>query len=280
MRVRKKAAAAAGKGFNCAQALALLGHKVDLLSGVGLDASAWEEECFRHRLVLSPVPLDGPIRMATTIQESDGRTTELVEEGPHASAGAWSCVQRRLGEHPAAGPVVACGSLPEGLPASELSQALLAHPGLVVIDSVPLVREILSSGAERSHPGLVLKLNAQEWHSCLGVEEPALIAARTRKKFPLVALVVTMGNRGAWVQDQEGVERDIGLALSIPAEECYPIGAGDAFTAGLVAGLAEGQAFLEAALQGSRVAELSCRHELPSRFDPEEWAVLRREVAT
>jgi fructose-1-phosphate kinase PfkB-like protein len=263
VRMRPAEAGAAGKGFNCALALGRLGVPAVLISGIGTDAAAWEGACREEGIALRGFPLSGPVRLATTLRDLETEeVTELVEEGPAAAPGAQLMIQEALGAHPAAA-VCCCGTLAPGLDADGILAVLASRTETVLIDSVPLVRAAISGDAV---PGrLVLKLSRAEWTSLCGPDlESGLTKVRT--SLPRAYLVVTDGSRGSMAFPPEGPSFRIGAPAVSPGMRVHPIGAGDAYTAGLAAALAGGIGFAEACRRGAAAAGASCLDPLPSRL--------------
>ncbi|HNY29811.1 MAG TPA: PfkB family carbohydrate kinase [Fibrobacteria bacterium] len=277
VRARRIQSGAAGKGFNCAQAIASLGERVVLVSGVGEDAEAWRQACLDHRLEVFELPLEGETRAATTVIEVDGRVTEIVEEGPPASARSQHVLEERLAAHPVHQPLAFCGTFPEGFDMAGIASCLEARTGLVVVDSIPLVRELLHRPVVC--PGLVLKLNFAEWKSVVQHWTVDGLLAEVRHRLGEVGLVLTAGADGAYAEDASGRRRQYPVARHPDLTQVHPIGAGDAFTAGMVVGHARGLGFLEACAFGSVAAQVSCRHPLPSRLARAEVDHLWAEVS-
>lgn len=264
VRVKKGPAAAAGKGFNCAQAMVELGEAVVLVSGVGSDAQAWRQQCRDHRMELRELPLDGEIRLATTVVESDGRVTEIVEEGPPAAEGSQAELEACLAQHPAEWPLAVCGTFPEGFDLGRLASGLEHRLGMVLVDSMPLVRQLLQHPVEC--PGLVLKLNFAEWKAIIQHWTLEGVLSEARHRLGNVRLVLTAGAEGSCAEDAQGKRCHYPVGKMMAGSQVYPIGAGDAFSAGILVGTLRELPFFQACSFGSLVAQVSCRHPLPSRI--------------
>jgi len=263
VRMRPAETGAAGKGFNCALALGRLGIPSLLVSGIGIDAAAWEAACREEGIALRGFPLEGPVRHATTLRDLEtGEVTELVEEGPAAAPGAQSLVEDALRSGPAAA-ICCCGTLAPGLDAAGILAVLSTRTENVIIDSVPLVRAALAGGALPDRP--VLKLSRAEWTSLCGQDlESAL--AKARNSLPRAFLVATDGSNGSLAAPPDGRSFRVGAPALPDSTRVHPIGAGDAYTAGLAASLARGLGFAEACRRGAAAARASCLHPLPSRL--------------
>lgn len=276
LRVKRVQSGAAGKGFNCAQAVASLGEEVLLVSGIGIDGDPWRSACLDHRLEVCELPLAGEIRTATTILEADGRVTEIVEEGPPAAAWSQETLEERMALHPHDRPLALCGTLPEGFDPVRIAEKLTGRTAMVLVDSIPLVRQLLHSPVRC--PGLVLKLNFSEWKSVVQHWTVDGVLSEVRHRLGEVGLVLTAGADGAYAEDATGRRRHYPVGRIPEGVQIHPIGAGDAFSAGILVAQVRGLGFFESCSFGSVAAQVSCRHPLPSRLSRAEvdrvWAEL------
>ena len=263
VRIRPGETGAAGKGFNCAWALGKLGKSPQLLSGVGTDSVEWEAACRTAGIDLVGFPLSGAIRQAVTLRDLEtNEVTELVEEGPAAAQGAQKLLVDALGQDLDLD-ICCCGTLAPGLDAASILAALAPRRGIVVIDSIPLVRAALHSGSTPAR--LVLKLNEDEWTDLAGNDLESSWSV-VRVSLPKVALVATRGAGGS-VASPSGAKTASILAPSLPlGTTVHPIGAGDAYTAGLMEALSNGLGLVEACGRGAALARASCLDPLPARF--------------
>lgn len=268
VRVKKSQGGAAGKGFNCAQAIATLGEGVLLVTGIGIDGDSWRSACRDHRLDVFELPLAGEIRTATTIQEADGAVTEIVEEGPPAAGWSQEALEERMSAHPIDWPIALCGTFPEGFDLGRVAARLEGRGAMVLVDSIPLVRELLHRPVPC--PGLVLKLNFSEWKSVTQHWTVDGVLSEVRKRLGEVRLVLTAGADGAYAEDESGRRRHFPVGRHTQGAQIHPIGAGDAFSAGILVAEVRELPFLEACSFGSVAAQLSCRHPLPSRLVRDE----------
>ena len=87
-------------------------------------------------------------------------------------------------------------------------------------------------------------------------------------------MVVTMGNEGAAFADQEG---NCGVYPAMKVDVVDTTGAGDAFFAGVCAGLTYGKSLREACAIGTRLSStVICTSEnICPRFMPEEFGLNR-----
>jgi sugar/nucleoside kinase (ribokinase family) len=263
VRMRPAEEGAAGKGFNCALALGRLGRPAVLISGIGTDGAAWERACREEGIALRGFPLSGPARRATTLRDLEtDEVTELVEEGPAAAEGAQGALEEALVADRSS-PLCCCGTLAPGLDADRILAVLANWTENVTIDSVPLVRAAVSGHAV---PGrLVLKLSGAEWTSLCGLDPQASLA-KVRAVLPGAFLVATEGERGSLAAQPNGPLFRVPAPALPSGARVHPIGAGDAYTAGLAAALAGGLDFPAACRWGAAAARASCSDPLPSRL--------------
>lgn len=268
VRIRPAQTGAAGKGFNCAAALRRLGWDPLLVSGIGTDAREWEDACRAEGIGLVGFPLTGRVRQALTLRDLEAdEVTEVVEEGPPAAPGAQRAVEDALASDRASD-LCCCGTLAPGLDADGIAAAAASRTGIVLIDSLPLVRSVL--GAPRVPARLVLKLNESEWTSLAGRDLESSWAV-VRSAVPDAQLVATRGAAGSTAsRPGEGTVSLLAPAFP-PGTTVHPIGAGDAYTAGLMDGLSRGMALPEACGRGAALARASCLDPLPSRFSPRDF---------
>jgi tagatose 6-phosphate kinase len=265
----------AGKGMNCARVLHRLGEDVRLVGGDDprgtFSAAVQAEGIGVHAFALA-----GEVRVATTVHEADsGRTTELVEAGPACAPSGAVRLASTLSE--LEGQVrgcVALGTLPDGLEASAVLQALWDLPGTLIVDSVPLVK-----GLQTDRAGLWIKLNEEEWQGFGIPGEPVeAVLAGFARRFPRAGLVATLGARGCMARLPDGnwVRRRLPAALCVRA--VHPIGAGDTFAAALLQGLAGGQEPSDALGWAVALSWASCLDPRPAWPDPVTAREVLREV--
>lgn len=94
----------------------------------------------------------------------------------------------------------------------------------------------------------VLVATADEACALTGAADPETATRALGDRHPLAA--VTAGRRGAWICAGGAVD----LVPATPADAVDPTGAGDAFTAGLLAGVLAGDDARSAAVRGTRLA--------------------------
>lgn len=278
VRVKVEASGAAGKGFNTARAIRAFGFPVSLVSAAGPDAPEWEEACREEGMSVALFRICDRIRTATSVLDLTSReTTEIVEEGPEVADGAALVVENLVRQVSAnASIVVVAGTFPPGLAPRGVLEILCDATSRVVVDSVPSIRTLRDM--DRAPARLLLKLNESEWKVVFG--EPTLTSAlkQARGLWPRAELVATRGDKGAVLWEGAGECRSLSSDPFEPAVAVHPIGAGDAFTGGLVVRLAQDASVLDAALHGMAVARASCLSPLPARFSMEEVAVSSESV--
>jgi 1-phosphofructokinase family hexose kinase len=268
---------AGGKGVNVARAAQELGLDATL---IGLLPGHMGEAVARlladEGIRLVGVPVSGELRTAVIIHERGGRATVLNEPGPELTPREWlgyeNEVARALDGH---GIVVCGGSLPPGAPPEAYARIVeLAHARerRAVVDA---------SGAALLHaldqrPDVVCPNLGEAEAALFGtagelVDAPA--DARERAEAAARALVaagartaiVTAAGAGAGLAD---AERSGTSWLTAPrVDVANPMGAGDAFAAGLAAGMARGLGTEDAARLAVAVGSASVEHPRAGRLE-------------
>jgi tagatose 6-phosphate kinase len=238
---------ASGKSINAARVLHTLGYRVVCTGFVGGDSGQFllndlDSASIAHNFVR----VDPSTRMCVTaIDRAKSSATELIQESqalpPHVYAQLRSKFEELL---PKASGVLLSGSLPPGAPADFYADCVSAATiagKTVVLDAVgePLRRAL------KSHPTIV-KPNRHELSQTvnLPVETDEQLKSAIRE-------LVSMGTKWAVVTD--GAKATIASdgqsfwKLASPVVRVVsPIGSGDSFAAGLIAGVTSGQAVPEA----------------------------------
>ncbi|SEM96133.1 1-phosphofructokinase [Lihuaxuella thermophila] len=239
-RVQQVTEAPGGKGINVAKVLHRLGQQVVATGLIG----GYNGQRICHLLDEMHINHDfcrvsGESRLCLNMIDDQGVGTEVLEPGPAISPAEWKRMKDKCADLAKQSSfVVFSGSLPLGLDQSAYQQlvhlvqqsgakAVLDTSGAAfraALDACPFmvkpnldeVRQILGANMlTREEIGQVI----QEWHQH-GVEW----------------IAVSLGAEGAIVS-----RRDAGAWLAIPPqiEAVNPVGSGDSFVAGFVAGLAE-----------------------------------------
>ena len=266
----------AGKSVNVAKVLKALGEAP---VAVGFLGGARGEQLHRQlqarEMALDFVTVGAETRLCVTIiDESSGSVTELVEEGRTVTAVDYdrldTCIRRHIGGCRA---MVLSGTVASGGPADFISRyvALARETGLItVVDA----QGMALNDALKGQPTLV-KPNRSELAATVGHELPdetaVLAAMRQLHTRGARQVVVTAGKDPVLAYDGNH-----GWRIRPPEIAAVnPIGAGDAFTAGLVwrlvCGDELGQACRWGAAAGAASALTSLAGEL-KRSDVEELA--------
>ena len=244
-----------GMAANVAVALARLGHHVALHGLTGDDAIGDE---LRALLMASGVDISRLLRRAQTASHSCfiavnpagermifGLPGVLALEDP-AELDTVLLRQARavhIGPGPTAVAEATIAAAREG-DAAWITYA----PGDILMYQQP-------AGVMRIAPLVdVLILNRVEACILTGQATPRT-AAQALLGVPRHALLVTLGAEGVWVGAEGALER----LLAFPAAVADTTGAGDAFAAGVLAGLLRGEPVREAARLGAAVAALKIR---------------------
>ena len=230
-----------GKGINVSKVLHELKVPV-ITSGVvagfngQLICSLLEKQGLHHQFV----QIDGESRLCLNIICKEKRIqTEILEPGPTIHSDEWPHIQRKVAELSEKSKYVTfSGSLPRGLDkASYYDLILLAKQSgaHVVVDTSG---EGLKKGIEAKPT--VIKPNKEEFEQLVGrkllTESEIIRALQECKQLEIPMIIVTLGAMGALAL----IEETIYKVKSPAIEAVNPVGSGDAFTAGLTAGLEQG----------------------------------------
>lgn len=257
-KIRTVSAKVGGKGVNVSRVLKDLGLKSRV---VGLSGAFGAREATTALTAdgfeCAIYPVAGPARQSVTVTEQDGRTTTFDEPGPTVTEQEWRGFEAHLGDIVRdAGCVIVAGSLPPGAATDGLSKLLQTadRGALTVADA----RGSQLLGALRTRPGLA-KLNRTELTETTGrpcdTESGVVDGVEELHRLGAARVLVTLGSEGAVGFDGHALWR-----VRHPPRFGNPIGAGDAFTAGVVRMLVTGAPFVEALAVGAAtaLASLSC----------------------
>jgi 1-phosphofructokinase family hexose kinase len=281
---------AGGKAVNVCRAAAVLGERPRLVANLPgragtLIGDLLDEEGHDVRRV----PTSGEARSAMIILEDSGRVTVINEPGPDLSpadlAALVAAVEEELPCHRVA---VVTGSLTPQAPPDlygRLAQLATAAGCRIVLDaSREALRHALPFGPSVVTPNLAEARAVLEGGATSGpdtasepvvlegddVPQAALAAAKELLDAGALAALVTAGRFGA-----AGAGDTARFWVSAPAvEEANPIGAGDAFAAGLAVALERGGDLAEAAVLGVATAAASVAHPVAGMLDPDLLAQL------
>ncbi|GIJ46369.1 1-phosphofructokinase [Virgisporangium aliadipatigenens] len=246
-----------GKGVNVSRALLANGVPNRAVVPCGGDEGAQ----LIHLLVqegvdVLAVPIRGRTRSNMTLAEPDGTVTKVNEPGPSLSPEEFEAVIRQvLGVVSSADWVVACGSVPPGLPVqafTELCKRVTAAGVRLAVDtSGPALRAAASAGAA------LVKPNREELAEAVGRPLTSLgdviDAARQMREWGAGAVLASLGADGAVLVDDDGV-----VAGDSPVERPRSsVGAGDSLLAGfLAAGASGAEALAEGLAWGAAAVSL------------------------
>ena len=282
-RAVEQTAVAGGKGVNVARALKALGRPVLATGTVGGGTGARILELLDEEGITNDfVRISEESRMSTAvIDPTDGVTTEVNERGPALSnAERERVVERILYLAQGAQIVVLCGSLPRGVPVELYCQLIedLRRLGVTTVldtEGEPL-RVAMRAGPDLVTPNLI------EAEELVGHE-----FADDDDRLTGVREIVALGARDAVITYESGCVALLGgdsaerraYRVSVePREPLSPIGAGDAFLAGYVAGLYEHHAIEECLRFATACGAESVRPVGAGVIDPREVERLLPEV--
>ena len=275
-RPREAAPIAGGKALNVVRAATGVGGEPRLLGFAGGPIGGAlrqmiRAESFRARLVET----EGDTRCAVIVVEDSGRVTVLNEPGPTISAPEWQALLDAYDEETAAGGlVVACGSLPPGVPDdayAELVRHGHARGARVIVDAargdltatLPAAPDVVAPNLAEADAVLGNAGNEAVEESGDDVPERALAAGEGLVALGAVAAIVSAGRYGLAVVS--GEERAF---LSAPVVAvANPIGAGDSLVGGFATALDGGASLVEAARFGVGSASASVTSRVPADVD-------------
>lgn len=231
-----------GGGINVARVLARLGADVLALYPAGGVAGGQLRALLRAEGVPDEVlPITGETRESFSVhEEASGLDYRFVLPGPTLAPAEWqACADRACSVRPAAGWLVASGSLPPGVPEdfyARLATRLRDAGVKLVLDTSGAPLELaLQAGVHLVKPSL-RELKEFTGASLDGLEQ-RLSACRALVQDRRAAIVaLSLGAEGAVVVSGTGAWH----APALPVQVLSTIGAGDSFVGGLVFSLARG----------------------------------------
>lgn len=253
-----------GKGVNVARACGRMGVPVRLVALA--DARGAAELAGEPDLAASTVEivaLPGDARTDVIVAEAGGRATVVNGTAQPVPAGAVDRLVATLVGGLAPGDlVVVAGSVPRGAPDglyATITERARAMGARVVVDaSGPWLRAVLPARPD------VVKVNLRELADAIGADERACWRLGQALVPMLPALVLSRGAAGArvWADGRR-------CSIAVPRQAVVSaVGAGDAMTGGLVAGLAAGMRLPAAVAQGAAWGAAAVR-ELDLTLDPD-----------
>lgn len=229
-----------GKGINVAKVLQVLGAPV-VVSGI---VGGYNGEQICSMLNKIDLPHDF-VRVAdesriclNLIDRRTGGQTEILESGPEIDQETWESLKRKLLELSLESEyIVLSGSLPRGLSQdayAELVTMLNVHTRVVLDTSGPALEKAIAAKP------FMIKPNRDELASILNTdivnESEVIETLRKWQDLDIPIVVVSLGSQGALASVSGKIYRVVSPKISA----VNPVGSGDAFTAGIVAGLNEG----------------------------------------
>ena len=278
IRTGRAAVTLGGKGINVARVGRAFGDRAPVLGFLPRESrSTLDLLAAAEGVELSGVEVDGALRGAAILIESEGRVTVLNEPGPEVGESDWAglleLIEREAADHET---VVCAGSLPPGSPtdgyARVVAAAHRAGARAVVDASGEVLRATLAAGPDVVSPNLAEAESLISGRLVEGVEPAgADVPERAeRAAEDLVAqgahlAIVSTGSRGAAAAGPDGGP------VFLPAAHVQvvnPIGAGDSLVGGLVHALEDGREWQSAAGFALATASASCEQELAGGVDP------------
>jgi 1-phosphofructokinase family hexose kinase len=239
-------AAAGGKGLNVARALLRLGQPVRCAGPLGgCTGRRVAELAEKEGLPARWTWIGGETRTSVIVVGDGGETTVINEPGPVLSVGEWERFVADVADAASeAAAVCISGSLPPGSPSGGLARLIAAagaggRPVWLDTSGAALAEAVAAAPSG-------IKINAEEAVVLLGrpVRDPAeaLAAARDIRRRRPDRVAITMGAEGAVLASGGGDW----YASAPRIDAVNPVGSGDCFLAGLVAGLTDGRGEAEA----------------------------------
>ena len=256
---------AGGKAVNVARVLDALGHEVLVMGFAGgRVGEAVVDELDDAGLAHELVPIAGQTRRTLIVREdAGGEPTGISERGPAISESEWAAFRTAYAARlPGASAVVLAGSLPPGLPEDAYATLIEAAgdvPALLDTAGEPLR---LGAGAAPA----IAKANRGELRS-----EHVVAEAERLRLAGAHAVVVSLGEEGLVAVTDEGVLR------AEPPERVSgnPIGAGDAASAALIAGLVAGTSWSERLADAAALSAAAVHAPVAGSFDAAAYARYR-----
>jgi len=284
-----------GKGFNQAVAAARAGVATSFVCALGDDAGGALARSLASddAIALHAAVGNAPTGTAGIFVDAEGRNSIVVGAGANARLER-AFVEARAAVFEGAAAVLVQLESPYDTVVAAL-QAGRQHAATTVLNPAPAptfeaaARDALLALVDVLTPnetefaGLVRTFGPVAAGDVAGMDDHALHAL-CRRLLPAGTVVVTLGAAGAFVSHAEAARHgDDDACYRLTAEPASPVdttGAGDAFNGALVAGIARGAGFRQAARYAGRFAALSTerpgaaaampRHaEVVARFTPD-----------
>ncbi|MFG2005528.1 1-phosphofructokinase [Spirillospora sp. NPDC048911] len=261
-----------GKGVNVSRALLANGvPSAAVLPVGGPDGDQLHRMLLAEGLTVHAVPVAGRTRSNVTIAEPGGVVTKLNEPGgPLAHAELDAVAEVVVTEAERASWVVACGSLPPGVPEglyAELCKTFAPEGIRVAVDtSGPALMAAVGAGPD------LIKPNREELAEAVGRPLDRLSdvveAAAKLRALGARAVLVSLGADGAVLVDDDGIT----CGTAPVAHPKGTVGAGDALLAGFLSAGARGpRALAEGLAWGAAAVRLpASRMPGPSDIDRDD----------
>ena len=233
-----------GGGANAARVVRELTGAANLISFVpDQNADAATRALADQGIALGRVPCRGEMRVATIVREGRGRMSVLNEPGPAVEAREWEAFERLTDERLPRGELLLCsGSLPPGAPFdgyARLARQARHSGSRCVIDVSGRALAATVEGREglgvpnlAEAEALLHGPRAEVVHASDDAPDRAQEAANELLRAGAPCAVVTSGASGAAFAEQ-GPHGRRGWIAAPRVDAINPIGAGDAFAAGL-----------------------------------------------
>ena len=271
---------ASGKSINAARVLKTLGNDVSCTGFVGGDSGEFLlDDLDKSDIAHSFIRVEQSTRLCITlIDRGNSAATELIEESQPVAEHVYDQLLAKLRELlPDASAVLLCGSLPPDAPQDFYARcvnAAVSTGKLVLLDATGLPLQL----ALASRP-TIIKPNRQELSQTVKVavesdlELKSAIAA-------LIAMgpqwaVVTNGSKDTVASDGKSFWR-----ISSPKIEVVSaIGSGDAFAAGLIAGISTGQTIPHACQLAAACGAANAMTSMAGHVNPGDVNRLLKDVS-
>jgi tagatose 6-phosphate kinase len=265
----------AGKSINVAKVLSSLRKPVWATGFVGGDRGEFiRSELNRLGINHDFVTVDPETRLCVTIlDQGGGSITELVEESRGVQEAAWEDLLSNLKTAPTAQMLVLSGTLAGGAKPGFYRECIETTGLPTIVDTQGTV--LLES--LKAKP-LVAKPNRQELGVALGmpVDSDSQLKSAMNKLLDLGAqnAVITLGADGAIATDGN----DFWRIHSPPIKAINSVGSGDAFTAGLAAGLVDGQPLPDACRLGAACGAANASTLMAGEVQPDDVQRLLKQT--
>lgn len=268
---------ASGKVINVGIAAKALGSRVSLLSTIGgLTGEAIAKEVEGYDILTDWVHVDQPTRVCTTILESDGTTTELVENTGIINSEELDEFVEKFRIHSQVADVsVLTGSIPPNAGNDYYAKLIRHLPGRFILD-------IRGEGLVQTLPycPFLVKPNREELEQTVGSKlestEEILDAMRTLNGWGAEWVVVSNGPENLLLTSRE----EAWCFTPPEVQVVNPIGCGDCLAAGIAVAISEEMTVPEAVKFGTSVATVNALQILPAKVQRDQSAEIAGRVVS